>query len=519
MDTATGKGSWRIWLLVAALAAAPTGVWAQDGQGAGPGYALSERTSANRTSNNVQQPALGQLAAAESGPEGRSPPPPPSETSYDDLARRVAELEQRLARSAEMEAAAKQKAASAPSVKAFGRVFWDTANFSQNPASITQAGDAYNGTEFRDARIGLRGEAFDIVDYKIEVDFAGQTSFKDVYVQVKELPLVQNIRAGHFYEAFGLEAQTPTYLTTFMEKSLIYQLGGVGGYKPGAMVFGSSENKRLFWQVGVNSSVTTDKPPITPFDSLTGNKDDFNGGLGNFGLYDDAGGYAGSMRIAGLLWYDEASQGRGFLQTGLSYSYRDIPELNPVNAQSRRYRLRAKPEAHLAPYVVSTPWLDDTDHVDALGPELLFVYGPFSVQAEYLWLWLDRTAHASAAFDGGYIYVSYFLTGENRVVGRDGILRPSRGKPFENFFRVRTEDGTIETGRGAWELAYRASYVNLTDAGIAGGRVVDHTFGVNWYLNPYTRLMFDYVHSEVTDRAPGGVGVLNAFMTRAEIDF
>ena len=516
MQRIRGKGDWRIWLLTAALAGASTGAWAEDGRGAGPGYAPAERVSADRTAGNAQQPTLDQLAAAEAGPEAGNPPPPPSETSYDDLARRVAELEQRLARSAEMEAAAKNKTASAPSVKPFGRVFWDTATFSQNPASITQAGDAYNGTEFRNARIGLQGDAFDVVDYKIEMDFAAQTSFKDVYLQVKELPLIQNIRAGHYYEPFGLEAQTGTNLTTFMEKSLIDQLGGVGGYKPGAMVFGSSEDKRVFWELGVNSAVTTDKPPITPFDSLTGNKDDFNGGNGLYGLYDDNGGYAGSMRIAGLLWYDEASQGRGLLQTGLSYSYRDIPGLVP--GQLRGYRLRAKPEANLAPCVVNTGWLDDTDHVNALGPELLFVYGPFSVQSEYLWLWLDRTAHAGAAFDGGYIFVSYFLTGENRVVGRDGILRPSRGKPYENFFRVRTEDGTIETGRGAWELAYRASYVNLTDAGIAGGRVVDHTFGVNWYLNAYTRLMFNYVHSEVTDRAPGP-GVLDAIMTRAQIDF
>jgi len=460
----------------------------------------------------VQQPwgAPADVAYSPAAYPGEAATDPPA-----DWQNWKAGVDARLQAIADKEAEAKKKAASAPSVRPTTHIFWDTATFSQNPASLAQAGDAFNGTEFREARIGLVGDAFEIVGYKIEMDFAGQTSFKDVYLQVKELPVLQNVRVGHFYEAFGLEPQTSSVNPTFMERSLLNGLGGVGGYKLGLMVYGSSENKRLFWQLEGCTSVTTDRPPILPFDSLTGNSNDFNGGLGNFGLFDDSGGYAVSMRGVGLIWYDEATEGRGLLEAGMSYSYRDIPELFPVNNQSRRYRVRAKPESNLAPYVVVTPWLDDADQINALGPEMLFVYGPFSLQGEYLWLWLDRTAHAPAMFDGGYMYVSYFLTGENRVVERE-ILRPGRVKPFENFFRVRTEDGSIETGKGAWELAYRCSYANLGDVG--GGRVVDHTFGLNWYLNPNTRLMFNFVHSETTDRAPEP-GVLNAYMTRAQIDF
>jgi len=75
-----------------------------------------------------------------------------------------------------------------------------------------------------------------------------------------------------------------------------------------------------------------------------------------------------------------------------------------------------------------------------------------------------------------------------------------RVRPYENFFRVRTCDGDVATGCGAWELAYRFSYIDaldgLTTAG--AGRAADHTFGVNWYLNPFTRIMFNYVHSQDT---------------------
>lgn len=443
--------------------------------------------------------------------------PAPADKDPSDLSARVKDLEAALASIKAKEEADKKKAASAPSVKGFGRIFWDTANFSQNATSILQSGDAYNGTEFRNARIGLQGEAFNIIDYKIEMDFAAQTSFKDVYIQVNDLPYLQSARAGHFYEAFGLEAQTGTNFTTFMEKSLINEIGDIGGYKTGVMVFGSTENKRLFWQFGGNTSLRSDRPPIMPYDSLTSNRDDFNGGAGLYGLYDDRGGYSFDMRTAALLWYDEATEGRGLWEVGASYSYRSLPHL--VAGQTRGYRLRDKPESNMATYVVNTGWLDDTDSLNAFGPEMLFVYGPFSVQSEYLCMWLDRTAHADPMFDGGYVYVSYFLTGENRTLSRKGVLRPGRIQPFENFFRVRGEDGCIYTGKGAWEVAYRASYLNLTDAGVAGGRVVDHTLGVNWYLNAYTKLMLNYIHSEATAQPVAGVGVLDAVMTRVQIDF
>ena len=154
--------------------------------------------------------------------------PPPAADSAD-LSARVKNLEAALGRIREQEEADRRKAASAPTVKPFGRIFWDTGNFSQNPTSLLQSGDARNGTEFRNARIGLQGEAFKIIDYKIEMDFAAQTSFKDVYVQAHDLPYLQNVRAGHYYEPFGLEAQTGTNVTTFMEKSLINEIGDVGG--------------------------------------------------------------------------------------------------------------------------------------------------------------------------------------------------------------------------------------------------------------------------------------------------
>ncbi len=424
-------------------------------------------------------------------------------TSYNlaeetSLADDVAALKAELQKIKDKEAAAKKKAAGKPSVSAGGRIMVDWATFDQNAPSQVQAGDCLNGTEFRRARLFLSGEAFDVVDYKIQFDFAGQTDFKDVYMTVKELPFLGHVRIGHFKEPWSLEEQTSSRFITFMERSLNHVFSPER--QTGVMAFNHSESENMTWAIGVFTTLAPEDPPTFPFDD-----------------YDDAGGTSLSMRSTFLPWYDEATEGRGLLHLGLCYSYRDIPGLVPGG--SDRFRLRERPESHLAEYVANTDWMDDANVVNAFDAEAAWVYGPLSVQSEYTWYAVNRTSNENPTFHGGYIYASWFLTGENRGYKRTAGCF-DRVKPFENFFRVRTEDGSVATGKGAWELGYRWSYVNLSDAAVRGGQVIDHTIGLNWYLNPYMRLMFNYVHSDTTDTDLGpGTGTVDVFQTRAQIDF
>jgi hypothetical protein len=45
------------------------------------------------------------------------------------------------------------------------------------------------------------------------------------------------------------------------------------------------------------------------------------------------------------------------------------------------------------------------------------------------------------------------------------------------------------------------------------GRMDNFTFGVNWYLNPYCRMMFNYIHSKL-ERIDGREGEADMFATR-----
>ena len=71
---------------------------------------------------------------------------------------------------------------------------------------------------------------------------------------------------------------------------------------------------------------------------------------------------------------------------------------------------------------------------------------------------------------------------------------------------------------GAWEIAGRFSYLDLNDKAIQGGTITDYTAGLNWYLNPYTKLMLNDVYSTDEPRV-GANGYLNTVEMRAQIDF
>ena len=414
-----------------------------------------------------------------------------------------------------MEAAAKAQAASKPLVAPSGRIQFDVANFSQNDASDAQYGDVQNAVGFRRARIALLGQAFDVVDYIIEMDFANRgvssvlnskdqaTGFKDVYIQVRELPLVGNVRVGHFKECFGLEQLTSDNYTTFMERSIDDEGTFVPGRNNGIMAYNWTESQRATWAIGAFTNHTGfDQPPFYQFDHW---------------------GIDMAMRGTFLPWYDEPSGGRGLFHTGIDYAYRSAPDhIQPF---------AMKPEAAFFTPGIIAMSLPNVDNSQVLGTEAAFVYGPLSLQSEIFAMTVNRTTGTANNFYGAYAYVSYFLTGESRPYNRKlGVF--DRVRPFENFFRVRTGDGDVATGIGAWEVAYRFSYCDMLDglapsASTKGAALAtDHTVGLNWYLNPYTKVMFNYVHSldtanvlkgAVASRVAGGS--IDVFEMRFHIDF
>jgi phosphate-selective porin OprO/OprP len=140
------------------------------------------------------------------------------------------------------------------------------------------------------------------------------------------------------------------------------------------------------------------------------------------------------------------------------------------------------------------------------------------VQAEYAWTRANSsftrlangnngTSLGDPTFDGGYISVSYFLTGENRTydkrLGRLGSTYIA--SPYTPFFGVRGEDGQTHWGTGAWEIAARYSHLDLNSGALRGGVEDGVTLGVNWYLNTNLKIQFDYLHNNRYDLPAGTI--------------
>jgi phosphate-selective porin OprO and OprP len=389
-----------------------------------------------------------------------------------------------------------------------GQVQSDAVFFGQGPESRADVGDLQDGAQFRRLRIGARGTIFQVLDYSLGVDFAlaNQPSYLDNYIEWRELPWLQNIRVGHYFEPFSLERVTPNINNTFMERSLVDTFAPARNM--GIMTYGNADDELSTWAIGTFRT-NSDNIGNDSFDS----------------------GQALTMRGTWLPWYDEPSDGRYYLHVGSAWSYRatsqnqvrfrNTPEIRkqqpagvfgPVGPPSPSNYISGQP-GPFAPIFVDTGFIPARDF-QLFDPEFALILGPLSLQAEYAFAMVDQIGGPPLFFNGSMAQLSYFLTGEHRPYDRKrGHHR--RLEPFENFFRVRTDARGIRTGLGAWEVAARFSNIVLNDENIQGNNLTDFTIGLNWYLNPYARWKFNYIRAFLEDTRRGN-SLTDAYGMRVE---
>jgi len=349
-----------------------------------------------------------------------------------------------------------------------GRIQYDVAAFFQDAAMEDAFGVVKDGVEFRRVRFFNSGTVYSNVKYKVQLSFeAGRLSFKDVYIELTDIPIVGNFRVGHFKEPFRLEVMTSSKYMTFMERSFH------SAYAPerntGFMLHNKMLNSRLFWQFAVLRNGNSFGDDIRARDGV------------NI-----------VFRLSGVAFQNKDK--KQLLHLGGAYSHR--------KPESEKYIIALRPESHLAPRYASTGVIDSVSKVNLFSLEAALVLNSFSFQTELVYSNVSADG-VQLKFPTYYAQVSYFLTGESRVY-KGGTSGFSRVSPKKNFGGG---------GSGAWEVALRFSNGDLTD-GDRGGRLNDITIGVNWHLNPVTRVALNYINANLKD-----VGTTNILQTRFQVDF
>ena len=421
-----------------------------------------------------------------------------------------------------------EKKTTYPSVRLSGFFHLDQGFFSQDAVNQATLGDIQDGVGFRRARLMAVGSVSEFTNYTIEMDFAtaGRPSFMDVWGEQTHLPVLGNLRIGHFRQATTMDSLTSIRQLEFLERSLPFQ-----AFDPfrrvGMMAYDKSENEMWSWAYGIYKTGGFNNAPIG--DSR------FATDIG------DQGGYSFAGRMTHLLHYDECANGRYLLHVGghLNYSRLTGSLANPVPY----YQSSVIPEFFVGDpagggsTAAGTPPFLNTGRIAADsfnfgGLQLAGQYGSAHFQAEYMATGVNQIGAPNLFYDGYYVQAGYFLTGENRTYNRMfGVF--DRVTPYTDFFALGRNSGFC--GWGAWEVTARWSYVNLFDPNAVPlpgqpvpaappnvfpnpGSMNESTLGLNWYWNTYAKMQFCWMHCMLDDAATGD-STADIFCGRFQVEF
>jgi len=344
--------------------------------------------------------------------------------------------------------------------------------------------------ELRRLRMLTSGRVARHMAFSVQFEFADdQFNIKDIWYSVEDIPFLGTVFVGHLKEPFSLEELTGSQSLTFMERSLPTRALAIGR-NAGLMVQNSGLDGRLYWSGGVFLNIGDVKNESDLLDA-----------------FNQAAGYNLTARIAGIPW-QSAGDDR-LVHAGLSYRHL----FRNAAGRNDRIRLSSRPESQLTAERLVDTGQFFADGGDSLDLELAMKSGPFSLQGELFQAFTEAAAERDPIFWGAYLYGSFFLTGESRSY--DISRATFRGNEPARGLRPRNR------GWGAWEVAFRYSYLDLESGRIRGGREENITAGLNIYLHRKVRLMFNYIRAMARARADPHIRREDAdiFQTRFQVRF
>lgn len=318
-----------------------------------------------------------------------------------------------------------------------GRIHFDAYAFDRDIASTTGT------TEFRRARLTLQGKALGW-DYKMEQDFGAGTNLdglRDLYVAKNALG--GKFTIGHFKPYRSMEELTSSNEILVMERPFSSASG----------LF----NARQFQQgVGYLRAGTN-----------------YTAGLSVFNLRSAAGVRNEGVGAAGRFTYAPINNETSTLHLGGWFSVEDLNNGSATTTASVSYAGRRGPSQTIATVTGASG-----DKISAYGVEAAGSFGPTFFQGEYVQSKFEQPLLADQDVNSWYLQGSWILNGGHKPY-----------KPATGVF------GSPKVGdKGLWELTAR--YDTIENEDIVNRVSNSWLFGVNYYVNPNVRFMFNYIQGD-----------------------
>lgn len=341
------------------------------------------------------------------------------------------------------------------------RIYADYANFSGND------NDYRNGTMLRRARFGVKTKLWEHWSAEFDVDLAdNEVDANDMWLRYDRLDNMF-FKVGQFKIPFSLEELTSSRLITFLERNY------ASLFAPGRRAaFGYTA-----WGSFYHFST-----------ALYGQEF----GIKESSRVDEAEGYAARLALAPLN-NDEMT-----LHLGGSFMRQ-----SSIDSKGQNDDYKSEAECKMGDTeIVNADVISGIDYENAYGGEGAFRFNNIHLQGEYIVGLIERDANLKDVnFGGGYTQLSWIITGEHKPYLMD------EGE----FGKIKPKSNDL----GAWEIAARYSFIDLTDeeayqdqnafdngsVGIFGGKAANISFGLNWYPNPNIRFMLNYIMVDNSETA------------------
>lgn len=375
-----------------------------------------------------------------------------------------------------------------PTLEISGFVQLDAGWVSQSARNRLAVGDVESKVGLRRTRLRADGRVSEDVSYTVDMDFSasGHPSFRDVVFQIHDRPVLQNVKVGYFQQPFGLEAMTSGRELPLLERQLSFAF--VPFRQTGISTHGTAFDERMTW------AVSGYRFPTDAFGVSQG----------------DSGGWAYAQRLTGVLVDDVDSD--TFVHIGGSYTFID-PGTNTI-----RYAIEPgffvvdpvdRSAATAVPAFVDTGDIA-TQSVNTFGLELAAQRGPFHAEAELIAPIVDPIAGSSRMFSGFTTKWTVVLTGESHPYNRNRgtFTRIIPNKPGSHFDLLT----------GAYEAAFAWSMINLNSGPVQGGELQTITWGINRYVNSYTKYQLNVIRA-LLDKPLTGHSAATLVVLRAQVEF